>query len=115
MSKAAIKGVAYLKGNPYLQQDRYSMEALEHIEKALTPPTADEVCEELSKDLTQIDETHNVKYDKGKRMFYDSLVSDIYPIANQQMYDTNKVKIHWEFLSPNVLILIGQFYEGLEE
>ena len=73
----------------------FHTDELEYIKKALTPPTADEVCKALSEYLKR-----NVYYEDG--MF--KVHSDVYG----EIVDLNT-------LPPHLITLIGRFYEGLEK
>ena len=105
--KNAIK---YLKGNPNIKEDSYSLEALYYIEKALTEleelkryPTSDEVCEALSEELEDNVILFNgdfVAVEKGR-----VLVS---------RFDDGELLLQVSF-KPHLITLIGRFYEGLEE
>jgi len=87
------------------------MDDLREIKKALTPPTADEVCEVLSKKVKR-----PVKFD-GDNFYY---------IEQRQYYDEcDEIICGWSYspkelsfetdLPPRLITLIGRFYEGLEE
>ena len=74
--------------------------------EALTPPTADEVCEALSEWYMSYD----VRYDESEYAFYfitDGRRSNITDIDSLGMLSINT------FLQPNLITLIGRFYEGI--
>ena len=104
MSKSARKGYAYLKGNPYLNEDRYSMEALHHIKEALVTPTADEVCEALEEETGK-----RVKYKEDNQAFIE-FDSQKYILLPSDVGITVHYRLH-----AKTLIMIGSFYEGNEE
>ena len=87
--------IRYLKGNIYIKDDSYSMEALHYIEKALTPPTEQEVCKALS------EETGNSVYYENGKFYVHSVLWH-----NALSLDT---------LSKKSISLIGRFYDGLEK
>lgn len=87
----------------------YKFDELNKIEKALTPPTADEVCEALSEYFDR-----NVYYESGrflyrKEEFYNQ------PFIIAYKYKSGLVELTKNVLPPHLITLIGRFYEGLEK
>ncbi|HKM04429.1 MAG TPA: hypothetical protein VJZ04_07510 [Lachnospiraceae bacterium] len=78
------------------------------IRKALTPPTADEVCEALS---GWFDE--KFYYDVNQKEFYTKALNGQHSVVKLK-----KNEIHfggWYTMPPHLITLIGRFYEGLEK
>lgn len=89
----------------------YKFDELNKIEKALTPPTADEVCEAL-KDFFKNSKYHNyidtVYYsDKGKYFYTEDEQRNLIEMIFDNYY------VHE--IPPHLIIKIGRFYEGLEK
>ena len=115
MSKE-LEALRVLKANAILFDDGTDfgasmLEAISELDKALTPPTADEVCKALSKELKR-----PVKFD-GDNFYY---------IVQRQYYgECDEIICGWSYspkelsfekdLPPHLITLIGLFYEGLEE
>jgi len=81
------------------------------MEKALTPPTADEVCMALSECLiTKVVYKHKTRtFSLRKSTFNVELVSYYYD------EDKKDYVMHFEFaepLPPHLIVMIGRFYEG---
>ena len=88
--------------------------------QALTPPTADEVCEALDKwyinvtgDLL-IANINDFTYDKDEKIFYKRMLNKPHQMTMCRL-DTNDCVQLREPLPPHLVTLIGRFYEGLEE
>lgn len=111
----ALNGLAnfiIMHGN----NDDYDASAIEWhgiIKQALTPPTADEVCKALSEyyhsEVSYSNERHN-------HMFY----FEESRLGILRYYDGRVVFIHSDYhktnnLPPYIVVLIGKFYESLEE
>jgi len=96
--------ITYLKGNSYIKEDSYSMEALYHIEKALTPPTAEEVCKALSEFVGR-----EVSY--TNKQFHYIIKNTQVLIYVTETYN-NKTFSLGVYLPPHLITLIGRFYEG---
>jgi len=89
--------------------DQYESKVLEIINKALTPPTVEDVCELLSK--------HYNGYDVYFRQATQEFIveSKFAGIEDTVAYKENG-KIFIELpLPPNIIKEIAQFYEGLEQ
>ena len=82
------------------------MDDLREIKKALTPPTADEVCEALSEYLKE-----PIKYVRTSFVNERETaeVCGLFGLDNYDLVDFNTP------LPPRLITLIGRFYEGLEE
>lgn len=98
---------------------RYPEELKEHIEtveKALTPPTADEVCDALNK-LWKFDKkphtTLHFTYDKLSKEFKMVDENNIeYRYISVNRWSDNAISL--VDLDLETLSLLGRFYEGLE-
>ena len=108
-----LEALKYLKSNPYLQEDRYSMEALSYFEKALTPPTEEEILTLLNKCFLDIDADYFVFESKFK------VTDDLYFYRDIIMGDGSLGRVYLDdYLFgtlreyPNVLKMLGEFYEG---
>jgi hypothetical protein len=75
------------------------------MEQALTPPTADEVCEALS-EFYSVNELTKFKYDKEKMSFYEEESKDIIVRFNGILLR------YFKPLPLRQITLIGRFYEG---
>jgi hypothetical protein len=75
------------------------------IKKALTPPTAEEVCEALEKYV----EYGEVKYDHNEFFIYQD--KKRYSISNYAYKNQYQV---YAYLPPHLITLIGRFYEGVD-
>ena len=85
------------------------------IERALTPPTADEVCEALSEALKQ-----NVYYEKNvyhKQSAFLYRKEEYYnqPFLVAYKYKSGLIEMTKNILPPHLITMIGKFYESLEE
>ena len=75
------------------------IEAYEMLKKALTPPTSEEVCDEIKK----ISKCENVYYEKYFKKFVIVLFGEHYKIdLNDHLFKDN----------PHLITLIGRFYQG---
>ena len=72
----------------------------------LTPPTSEEVCKALSKELGH----YRVDYDREKRMFKGYI-----PIAYPSQFGDDGIVIASLSLPPHLITLIGRFYQGVKE
>jgi hypothetical protein len=79
------------------------------IEKALTPPTSEEVCEALGEELNVI-----IVY-KDKEFYYDWEFNGTSGISLIVGYYENVIKFYDHCLSPQSLSLVARFYEEVEE
>ena len=114
MSKE-LEALRVLKANAILFDDGTDfgasmLEAISELDKSLTPPTADEVCEALSEFY-------------GKKVIY---VADVKKFAYEGVDGWQEIcyfgknfkgdVIRFSFrLPPHLITLIGWFYEGLEK
>ena len=90
------------------ESEKEREEAFKVLEKALTPPTRDEVRKELCKHYNNED----VFYDKYTRSWY--LLDGKKEVQICEWHET----LGWDFdvtLTPHLVTLIGRFYEGVEE
>ena len=95
-------------------------EEYETIKSYLTPPTADEVCEELDKwyigvtgDIL-IASINDFTYDKDEKRFYKRMLNQPHQMTICKI-DTNNCIQFREPLPSKTTTLIGRFYEGIEE
>jgi hypothetical protein len=104
----------------YMSDDGYTMkiestEMYDILLKALTPPTADEVCKALSKYLQTIYGKVVIYYEnKNFGMEIQHSVDEITSHELVSLLNDNIIYIG-ENLPPHLITLIGRFYEGLEE
>ena len=90
-----------------LMLDTLSLEDIEIINKALTTPTQEEVCRELSKYYKEeiVYNGHNEFHFKNSYRRVNKVINDkgslIYKIV--------------EYLPPHLITMIGRFYEGRKE
>lgn len=104
--------IALQKYERYLQTFTKTYELLK---KALTPPTADEVCEALSEYLKA-----EVKYSphKIKKNGFYLVDSGLYLVSlgddNQVNFSYNNW-VKFNQLPPSLIIIIGRFYEGVKK
>ena len=86
---------------------------MDSLKSILTPPTADEVCEALSKYMKE--EVKYIPHRLKKNGFY-LVDSGIYLVSlgydNQVNFSCNDW-IKFNTLPPSLITLIGRFYEGL--
>lgn len=82
------------------------IEAHNEIKKALTPPTADEVCEAIEEEIDK-----EVFYDKEHQKFY-SWYGDDECIYCRLAWEGAKEYVIESCFSPKVIIIIGRFYEA---
>jgi len=75
------------------------------IKKALTPPTAEEVCEALKSYFGH--HVDKIFYDNESKSFRD----EINPNLVEYLFDITYLKD----IPPSLITLIGRFYEGLEK
>lgn len=83
--------------------------------KALTPPTADEVCKALSKWVKgNIPDIWNYKvyYDTGGFHYYNNCDFEEYLVEYERIDKAITLSV---FLPPHLVEMIGKFYESLEE
>ena len=78
------------------------------LEKALTPPTADEVCEALEEETGK-----RVKYKEDNQAFIE-FDSQKYILLPSDVGIVFGITVHYR-LHAKTLIMIGSFYEGDEE
>jgi len=87
----------------------------ELLKKALTPPTANEVCKALSEWLKEELPTlwnYKVYHDNGGFHYYNNEDYEIYLVDYDEVFE----RIFFpRYLPPHLITLIGRFYEGLEE
>lgn len=96
-------GVSEEKHFEYLQYDT----EIDLVTKALTPPTADEVCKALS----QFDDFDKVEYDEQTKTFSSGEI--ICYIGYDFSSDKCKTTIIFNYdLPPHLITLIGRFYEA---
>ena len=91
----------------------FHTDELEYIKKALTPPTADEVCKALSEyykwEVSYSNERHN-------HMFYfEESKLGVLRLLNNGVYFIQSDYHKTNALPPHLITLIGRFYEGLEK
>ena len=81
---------------------------VETLEKALTPPTAEEVCDELSKLIG------NAYYEN--KIFYENelKIEEICYLARDMGKNIDIIRFNNYSLPPHIITMIGRFYEGLE-
>lgn len=90
---------------------------LHEIIKALTPPTSDEVCEELNKwysdvvDYVFIHGVDDFTYDEKNKRFYKRMLNSPHEMTICRI-DTNGCMELREPLPPHLIELIGRFYQG---
>jgi len=102
-------GVSEEKHFEYLQYDT----EISIVAKALTPPTAEEVCKALSEYLQR-----EVKMDSDNTFYYTEQrqIGECDEIICGYGWENEHHTIAFEFdLPPHLITLIGRFYEGLEE
>ena len=95
----------YVQVNEPLENQKPYLKRLDVIRKALTPPTAEEVCEAIQNEYII-----TILYDEEKQSFgyYDEGEWEyITLIADGYLHTRHELKI-------KTIILIGRFYEGLE-
>lgn len=80
----------------------------QEITKALTPPTAEEVCEALGK-YYKLEEFESVLYDENFSYF---VLNRLKEKGNIVFLIKNKIKIN-DYLPPHLITLIGRFYESV--
>jgi hypothetical protein len=87
------------------------IQAISIIKQALTPPTAEEVCEALNDFIYSLDYDGNPKfmYSVGTKSFICTngwgIYCDIY----------GKIDVDFIPLPPHIITLLGRFYENIEE
>ena len=106
-----LEALRVLKANAILFDDGTDfgasmLEAISELDKYLTPPTADEVCEALSEYLKE-----PIKYVRTSFVNERETaeVCGLFGLDNYDLVDFNTP------LPPRLITLIGRFYEGLEE
>lgn len=89
------------------------------VKKALTPPTADDVCKELDKwyieatgDLL-VANINDFTYNKKEKRFYKRMLNKPHQMTICRL-DTNDCVQLREPLPPHLITMIGKFYESLE-
>ena len=108
MSKE-LEALKILKANAILFDDGTDfgasmLEAICDIEKALNPPTADEVCEALSKEFG-----HTYYYDEELRDFWcEEFGSDDHMLTWYLSNESLNELVDY----PHLITLIGRFYEA---
>lgn len=83
------------------------------IEKALTPPAAEEVCKALSEWLNkEVPDlwNYNVYYSDGGFQYYNGEGFEEYLV---EYYEEDKTMTLSVFLPPHLVTLVGRFYEGV--
>ncbi len=95
-------GVSVEKHLDYLENDTQ----IETITKALTPPTADEVCKALSEQLKE-------KVSYGVKEFYYKIENTECVMFVIETYGDGLWSIN-SYLPPHLITLIGRFYQGVE-
>lgn len=110
MSKE-IEAIQVLKANAILFDDGTDygasmLEAIEVLDKYLTPPTEQEVCEALGEFLNE-----KVYYEESQyRVFSTGLPATFLNYITEEQDDHT---IDFELdLPPHLIIMIGRFYEG---
>ena len=89
------------------------MDDLREIKKALTPPTADEVCEALSEYLQR---KVNIYSDNTFYYTEQRQIGECDEIICGYGWENEHHTIAFEIdLPPNLITLIGRFYEGVEK
>jgi len=82
---------------------------IELLRKALTPPTADEVCLAI------------MKHYESKIVFYNEMArtfNEVHITRNEEtisFYASGEVGINYNALPPHLITLIGRFYQAEEE
>ena len=100
---------AFLKIRTHLGENLniWNCEEYAILVQALTPPTADEVCEALSEEFG-----HTYYYDEELRDFWcEEFGSDDHMITWYLSNEPLNELVDY----PHLMTLIGRFYEGLEE
>ena len=98
-------GVSEEKHFEYLQYDT----EIDIIAKALTPPTADEVCKALSMEYK-----NHVMFEVDYKQFIVTMTRPIVMQYEITEYKNGCVRIQPDYLKPHLITLIGRFYQGLE-
>lgn len=96
-----------LELNKMISTVRNYINDMEVLEKTLTPPTVDEVCEALSEQLKQ-----KVSYDAMQ--FYYKIKNTEHVMFVTETYGNGLWSLG-VYLPPHLITLIGRFYEGLEK
>lgn len=88
-----------------------SLESIEIIEQALTPPTAEQVCEALNNFLYPLD------YDGNPQFYYNKKRKTFECTNGWEIELTIYGGVRFDFLDmpPNLIELIGLFYKGVKE
>lgn len=98
---------------------RAILNAVEYYWQNNTPPTADEVCEELNKwysdvvDYVFIHGVDDFTYDEKNKRFYKRMLNSPHEMTICRI-DTNGCMELREPLPPHLITLIGRFYEVQE-
>ena len=115
-----------IDGCAWNYKDTNYKESFDVLEKYITPPTADEVCREITdfiNGLGFVEEKINVVYDNQNKEFYymskrtdDVIWYKKIVVAIQTISDTKDRTIFLDVmkLSPHLITIIGKFYESLE-
>ena len=104
---AANNGEFYLAPNINPSKKDYEI-----VHKALTPPTADELCSEIEKCLSPT--SYNVQVtEKGISFDYDDNPKTVRSYICH--YEEGYLSFDIYDLPPHLIIKIGQFYQALEE
>ena len=88
--------------------DISDLEHYKYLEKVLTPPTADEVCEAIQKDLGETPILYNL-IDREFYGYYSNEVDEIVGLRG------NVIAHFRGKFSINTWVIIGKFYERLEK
>jgi len=91
--------------NHYRKEIEYYKKQLERMNKALTPPTSEEVCVALGEELNVI-----IVY-KDKEFYYDWKFNGTSGISLIVGYYENVIKFYDHCLSPQSLSLVARFYK----
>jgi hypothetical protein len=105
-SMKELEALEWLKNNKtWLNTNKVPEAVYETLLKALTPPTADEVCKALSEEYFNA----KVVYSWGEMSFkFDVDWIEIAKLSIQK-------RVYVTMLPPHLITLIGRFYEGLEK
>jgi hypothetical protein len=100
----------YITLDDYDRETSGVAEAIRLVKKALTPPTANDVCKALSewfnKDVPNCYQTDFYYFEKEKAFYLDNINFIVYYRENTLRFNTNFP------LPPHLITLIGKFYEG---
>ena len=88
-----------------------SKEAYELVKKLLTPPTSEEVCKAIEESYLSNVAEMGVIYDSANKAFRMKKTYNC--ICEYDEYE-KKINYHW-IVTPELSILIGRFYQGVEK